>query len=183
MESERDGATFSLSHDTGASDDGQRLLAFMFTDIVGSTSLKDSLTTAVYLPLLRRHDQLLRKAVASSGGQLRQDTGDGCFAAFATSSDAVKAALTFQWLMTAEPWPPGRVLSSRVGIHLGEVAETEVSQEGGQKLVGMAVDLASRVMSLAQGGQILMTKAAYNDGRQFLSVHPGDPTAPLKWVA
>ena len=182
MDSKRDAPSSTFQSDTGTAEDGRHLLAFMFTDIVGSTSLKDSLTTAVYLPLLRRHDQMLRQAVTSSGGRLLQDTGDGCFAAFATSSDAVKAALTFQWLMAAEPWPPGRVLSSRVGIHLGEVAETEVSQEGGQKLVGMAVDLASRVMSLAQGGQILMTKAAYNDGRQFLSIHPGDPTAPLKWI-
>lgn len=161
---------------------GRHLLAFMFTDVIGSTALKVSLTTAGYLPLLRRHDQLLRHAVASSGGHLRQDTGDGCFADFATSSDAVNAALTFQWLMAAEPWPEGRALASRVGIHLGEVAETEVRQEGGQKLVGMAVDLAARVMSLAQGGQILMTKGAYNDARQFLSTHPMEGAMPLQWM-
>jgi serine/threonine-protein kinase len=47
----------------------------------------------------------------------------------------------------------------------------------------MAIDLAARVMSLGLGGQILMTRTAFNDARQFLSAHPGDPGAQLKWVA
>ncbi len=160
-----------------------RLAVFMFTDLVDSTALKDTLTTAGYLPLLRRHDQLLRRAVASAGGRLQQDTGDGCIAVFPTSSDAVKAALNFQWWMAAEPWPMGARLESRVGIHLGEVATTEVRQDGGRKIVGMPVDLAARVMSLARGGQILMTKGAFNDARQFLSMHPDDAKIALKWVS
>src|SRR5207249_3118756 len=75
-----------------------RLLVLMFTDLVGSTALKEILRVTGYMPLLRRHDALLREAVASAGGQLQQDTGDGCFAFFATSSDAVNAALVFQWM-------------------------------------------------------------------------------------
>jgi len=74
-----------------------RLLVLLFSDLVGSTGLKDQLTTAGYLPLLRRHDQLLRQAIASAGGALQQDTGDGCFATFTTPSDAVRAALLIQW--------------------------------------------------------------------------------------
>lgn len=159
-----------------------RLLVLMFTDLVGSTGMKDELTTAGYLPLLRRHDELLREAVTSAGGQVQQDTGDGCFAVFATPSDAVRAALVIQWNLNAEPWPDGRRLCARVGIHLGEVAETEVRQDGGQKLVGMAVDLAARVMSLAQGQQILLTRGAFNDARQFVAAHPGGIVA-IRWIA
>ena len=155
----------------------------MFTDLVGSTGLKDDLKTARYLPLLKAHDELLREGIASAGGQVQQDTGDGCFAVFTTPSDAVRAALTFLWKLDTEPWPEGRRLSARVGIHLGEVAETDVRQDGGMKLVGMAVDLAARVMGLATGGQILMTRGAFDDARQFVVSHPGDEKIPLKWLA
>lgn len=159
----------------------------LFSDLVGSTGLKDQLTAAGYLPLLRRHDALLRQAVASAGGALQQDTGDGCFATFTTPSDAVRAALLIQWKLNKEPWPAGCRLSARVGIHLGEVAETEVRQDGGQKLVGVAVDIAARIMSLAQGGQILLTRGAFNDARQFVAAHRGDDAGgesmAVEWIA
>src|SRR5258708_1289373 len=93
-----------------------RLLVLMFTDLVDSTGMKSTLKTARYLPLLKRHDELLRAAVASRRGQLQQDTGDGGFAVFATASDAVEAGLLFQWSMREEPWPLGQRLSARVGI-------------------------------------------------------------------
>jgi class 3 adenylate cyclase len=155
----------------------------MFTDLVGSTGIKDTVTTPAFVPVLRQHDVLLRQAVASASGRIQQDTGDGGFAVFATSSEAVTAALHFQWLLNAEPWPQGQRLSSRIGIHLGEVAEMDVQQDGGNKLVGMAIDLAARVMSLAQGGQILMTRSAFNDARQFIAAHPAGPAVLLKWIA
>jgi WD40 repeat protein/serine/threonine protein kinase/class 3 adenylate cyclase len=161
-----------------------RLLVLMFTDLSGSTGLKSELTTAGYLPLLRRHDALLREAVAAAGGQLQQDTGDGCFALFSTASEAVTAALLFQWKMDAEPWPQGHRLAARVGIHSGEVAETDIRQDGGNKLVGIAVDLAARVMSVAREGQILMTRGTFDDARQFIVAHPaGADAARLNWVA
>jgi WD40 repeat protein/class 3 adenylate cyclase len=177
------GGTPNATLDEGSSPARSRLLVLMFTDLVGSTGLKDRLTTAGYLPLLRRHDVLLREAVTSAGGRLQQDTGDGCIALFATSSDAARAALIFQWKMNAEAWPEGRSLAARVGIHSGEVAETEVQQDGGPKLVGFALDLAARLMSLARGGQILLTRSAFSDARQFLIAHPAAEGAPLKWLA
>src|SRR5437773_717801 len=142
-------------------------MVLMFTDLVGSTALKDSLRTGGYLPLLNRHDALLREAIA--GGRVQQDTGDGVFAIFSTASDAVRAALRFMWMMHKEPWPAAARLESRAGIHLGEVAETAVRQDGGNKLVGLSVDLSARVMSLASGGQILLTREAFNSARQFVN--------------
>src|SRR4051812_5368980 len=91
-----------------------RLMVLMFTDLVGSTAHKDVLRTDGYLPLLARHDQLLRQALAEAGGgNVQQDTGDGVFATFGTASDAVRAALRFQWMMRNENWPVGAHLESR----------------------------------------------------------------------
>jgi serine/threonine-protein kinase len=160
-----------------------RLTVLMFTDLVGSTALKDSLRTSGYLPLLERHDELLRQAVGSAAGSnVQQDTGDGVFATFATASDAVRAALRFQWTMRHEPWPSYATLESRVGIHLGEVAETRVQQDGGRKLVGLSVDLSARIMSLAEGGQILITREAFNSARQFVDTQL-DGMPAVRWVA
>lgn len=168
---------------SGSSAPASRLVVLMFTDLVGSTELKDSLGTAGYLPLLRRHDALLRRAVGAVNGRLQQDTGDGCFAVFPTSSDAVRAGLLFQKLMHDEAWPDGAELSTRIGIHLGEVAETDVRQDGGKKMVGLAVDLTARLMSLATSGQILMTRGAFDDSRQFISGDSEEKSGALIWMA
>ena len=60
-----------------------------------------------------------------------------------------------------------------------------VEAEGRSKLAGLAVDLASRVMSLAIGGQILLTRFPFNDARQFIAEHPdvGGAKPPLRWIA
>src|SRR5687768_5847180 len=158
-------------------------MVFMFTDLVDSAALKGSLGATRYLPLLNRHDQLLRDTLASvPGARVEQDTGDGVFAVLPTASDAVRAALRFQWLMHSEPWLPDVTLRARVGIHLGEVAQTSVRQDGGHKLVGAPVDLAARVMSLAAGGQILMTREAFNNARQFVDIVDSD-LPPVRWSA
>jgi WD40 repeat protein/class 3 adenylate cyclase/serine/threonine protein kinase len=169
--------------DTAINPGCSKLLTMMFTDLVGSTELKDRLRTTGYLPLIARHDQLLREAVANVGGSVLQDTGDGCFAVFTAPSDAVRAALDFQWSMERESWPDDVHPRSRIGIHLGEVAETDIRQDGGGKLVGMPIDLTSRVMSLAHGGQILVTREAFNSARQFVAEHPRESSLPLHWGA
>jgi serine/threonine-protein kinase len=161
-----------------------RLMVLLFSDIVGSTDLKNRLGTVEYAELLSRHDQIFRQIIESTpGAHILKDTGDGFFASFATASDAVRAALRFQFGLSRRAKP----LQARVGLHLGEVAELELETTGLPKLVGLAADFAARLMSLASGGQILMTRVTFNDARQFVRAHPGvdgDGDAPeLRWVA
>src|SRR5438876_23157 len=143
------------------------LKAFLFTDVVGSVALKERLGTVVYSKLIARHDSLFRAIVAQiPSARVAQDTGDGFLATFATPSDAVTAALWFQSALAREDWEEGHRLQSRVGVHFGQVAELDGAGAGEQKkMVGMAVDLAARVMSLAVGGQILMTRPAFDEAR------------------
>lgn len=160
-----------------------RLMVLLFTDIVGSTDLKSRRGTVEFADLLSRHDRIFRDLIASTtGATVLQDTGDGFFASFLTASDAVRAALCFQLQLHQHAAP----LQVRVGLHLGEVAHLEQAQSGELKVVGLAADLAARLMSLAAGGQILMTRVPFDDARQFVKSHPavssGDPP-PLRWVA
>jgi serine/threonine-protein kinase len=160
-----------------------RLAVLLFTDIVGSTQLKSTLGTAVYTRLLQRHNELFDAGLRECpGAQSIKHTGDGYFASFTTASDAVRFALKFQARMGIEPWDP-RPLKTRVGIHIGEVALVDMA--GRADVIGFSADVAARIMSLAMGGQILLTMQAFNDARQFVNHAPevlkGAP--PLRWVA
>ena len=171
---------------SGVAPRSSRLAVLMFTDIVDSTQLKSRLGTTTYVRLLSRHDELFKQLLATtSGAQLLQDSGDGYFAAFATVSDAVRFALRFQQAMHDEPWDPCP-LKTRIGIHVGEVAEISGQENDKPKVIGMAADLAARITSLARGGQILLTRHAFDDARQFVADYPAldsRPVPQLKWIA
>jgi WD40 repeat protein/class 3 adenylate cyclase len=164
-----------------------RLAVLMFTDVVGSVELKNRIGVPAYARLLARHDELFRQLLAEEpSAEVLADTGDGYFTAFPTVSHAVRFALRFQDAMHREAWAP-EPLRTRIGIHLGELAHIAGAAGGRAKVVGMAADLASRLMSLARGGQILLTRAAFDEARQFVSQYPsanGDahPRA-LRWMA
>jgi class 3 adenylate cyclase len=163
-----------------------RLMVLMFTDLVNSTGLKNAIGAAAYRPLIARHDAIMHAILSTTpGARMLQDTGDGYFVAFETVSDAVRAALRFQAAMSAERWP--HPFAARVGVHMGEVALVESEVTGQPKLFASAVDLASRVMSLATGGQILLTRVVFDEARQYVKEFPaaeaGIVRPALRWVA
>ena len=172
-----------------------RLMVLMFTDLVGSVKLKADLGLSAYAKLLARHDTLFRSIVESTpGAEVRQDTGDGFYAAFATPSDAVSAGLRFQLGLRTGEWYP-KPLGVRVGIHLGQMEQVSPADAAGYtKLVGLGADLAARVMSLALPGQVLMTRGVFDDARLYVRTIPataaaggpasgGSPDAPPQWLA
>jgi class 3 adenylate cyclase len=157
------------------------LQVLLFSDIVGSTGLKGKVGTSAYAKLLGRHNELFESHCASiPRSQVLKHTGDGYVAIFPTASDAVRFALLFQQSMRQEHWEPAP-LKTRVGIHIGEVATMDMA--GKVDIVGLAADLTARVMDLAVGGQILMTRPAYDNARQFVSGASLGKSAPLVWKA
>lgn len=163
------------------------MMVLMFTDIVGSVDLKHQIGGEAYNALIKRHDAMFSEVVgATSRAKILKDTGDGFLASFGTVSEAVGAALRFQHAMHHEPWQPV-ALFTRIGIHLGEVAEISSPDTQTPKIVGLAADMTARLMNLAQGGQILLTRAAYENARQFVRSHPRMggtiPDPELEWRA
>ncbi len=164
-----------------------RVVVLLFTDIVDSVDMQQRLGTQTYTEILQLHDDLFREALDPIAGSVHyQDTGDGQLAQFKTAADGVNAALRFQRLLDLAEWPHEKP-SVRIGLHQGQITEIKSSDSAPGKAVGMPINLAARIMGLAQGGQILLTRSIFDDARQFVRDHPrgeGDAEQPeIEWKA
>jgi predicted ATPase/class 3 adenylate cyclase/DNA-binding CsgD family transcriptional regulator len=130
-------------------------VTFLFTDIEGSAALAQQHPDG--LPaLLARHHAILREAIAASGGHVFQIVGDAFCAAFHTASDALAAALAAQRALHREPWQPMPV-KVRMGIHSGAAQAGAIEDRAGGYLGYLTLTRIQRVMSVAYGGQVLLS--------------------------
>ena len=81
---------------------------FLFTDIVDSTRLLDTLGDDKWKRLLARHNELVRDAIAEHGGEVVKQTGDGFFASFENPKAAIEAAVAIQRALAARDRRAGR---------------------------------------------------------------------------
>ena len=126
-------------------------VTFFFTDIEGSTRLWDEHPDRM-AEALEEHDRVVRDAMWASGGYVFATGGDGFCAAFSSADDAVSAAIAAQLVLAAGP-VAGVELRVRMGLHSG------VAQERDGDYFGPAVIRAARIMSVAHGGQVLVSAA------------------------
>lgn len=126
-------------------------VTFLFTDVVGSTRLWASEPDAMALAL-RLHDRVLRGAIEARDGHVFATAGDSYAAAFHRASSAVECAAEIQLGLAGCDWGRGPGLAVRVGLHLGEADERDGNY------FGPAVNLAARAMSVAHGGQCVLTE-------------------------
>ena len=161
------------------------LLALLFSDVEGSTALRNAMGELPASALIERHGHLAREVLAQfADAQEIFTAGDSFFIVFAKPSDAVRFALLAQVRfrqLAAQQRPDFRV---KIGIHLGEVVVAE-DVEGGtvRDVLGMQVDLASRVTGLASGGQILMTRGVFDNARQILRGQLLPGIGELSWLS
>ncbi|HET9672327.1 MAG TPA: adenylate/guanylate cyclase domain-containing protein [Actinomycetota bacterium] len=126
--------------------DPDRLLAtLLFTDIVGSTTKAAELGDRRWRDLLDQHHAAMRTELSRFGGQEVSTTGDGFFATFDSPTQAVRCALA------ASDRVGSLGVTIRAGVHTGEV------EVRGDDLGGLAVHIASRVMTAAEPGEVLVS--------------------------
>ncbi len=133
------------------------VLAIMFTDIAGSTELREKLGEVSYEQHRETHDEAIRDLVESeSGGSVVKSTGDGALAVFAEPSEAVRKALEIQTMFETD-----QHFKLRIGIDMGQV--TIVSQAGiVADVFGRQVNRAARIQALAQPKHILTSFHVYD---------------------
>ena len=79
--------------------------------------------------------------------------GDAFFAVFVSPVAAATAAYEAQRALAAHPWPEGRTVRVRMGLHTGE------GIRGGDNYAGLDVNRAARIAAAAHGGQVLLSDA------------------------
>src|SRR5271166_3776258 len=119
------------------------VVTFLFTDVEGSTRRWESDADGMRIALAA-HDEMLRKAIETHGGNVFKHTGDGVCAAFSSPRAAVDAAVAAQRSLE---------LPVRMGIATGE-AELRSGD-----YFGAVLNRAARVMAAGHGGQILLAES------------------------
>jgi adenylate cyclase len=128
----------------------QSIMAFMFTDIVGSTDMTQSRGDIAAQDIVRRHNAIVRTAVNSFMGKEVKHTGDGIMATFPTISGSVEACIAIQRAVTDHNLrDPSMPLHLRIGINAGE----PVSEE--DDFFGTTVQLSARMCAAAASDEIL----------------------------
>lgn len=125
----------------------ERFLAtILFTDIVGSTDLAVRLGDRAWQRLVAAHHAAVRRELHRFRGREVDTAGDGFFATFEQPAQAVRAAEAIVEAVAKLG------VSIRAGLHAGEAEAVD------QKIGGIAVHIANRVMSAAGPGEVLVSR-------------------------
>jgi len=127
-------------------------MTIMFTDIEGSVALTRRLGDDRAHEVLRRHNAIIRAALAAHGGSEIKHTGDGFLATFSSASVAVRCAQAIQRALAAAS-DEIEGMRVRIGLHTGRPVVD------GRDIFGLAVQLAARVCAEAEAGTILVSQA------------------------
>ena len=133
-------------------------VTFLFTDIESSTRLWEQYPEEMK-PALAKHDSILKQAVESNHGYIIKTTGDGVHAVFGKAIDSVMATLLAQHSLhqTAD-----RLIRVRMGLHTGEAELRDGDY------YGSCLNRAARIMSVAHGGQVLLSETTAQVVREHL---------------
>jgi class 3 adenylate cyclase len=125
-------------------------VTLLFADVEDSSGHLAALGDA-YPKLLSAVRRLLRTAVRNAGGHEVDARADELFAAFDDPRAALEAAIAAQRAIAEHSWPERRVVTTRLGLHVGRPTLTATGY------VGLAVNTVARIADAGHGGQILVS--------------------------
>jgi predicted ATPase/class 3 adenylate cyclase len=126
----------------------RRLVAVMFTDMVGYTALLQA-DEQTALAKRERYWEALEAQHEAFEGTIVQRLGDGSMSMFPSALAAVRAGIAIQQELAEQD------VSVRIGIHVGEVIVEP------EQLTGDAVNIAARIESFAIPGGVMVSDDAY----------------------
>jgi class 3 adenylate cyclase len=134
------------------------LAAILAADIAGYSAMmtadeegtvrKLKVVQAAVLPIITEH-----------GGRIIDLAGDGVLAEFASAIRAVESAVLVQQCVDELNAELGPKMLFRIGINIGDVIHD------GSRLFGDGINIAARLEALAEPGEVLLSRAAYDQVR------------------
>jgi class 3 adenylate cyclase len=135
----------------------RKLSAIMFTDVKGF-SREIGIDEEATLKKLWRYEKVMKQIIKEHDGRVVKTIGDAIMGDFDSAVNAVKAAIAIQNLLKNED------IKIRIGVHLGDVIH-----KGGD-LFGEGVNIANRLESICEPGQIYISEDVYNQIRNKLKI-------------
>ncbi len=129
----------------------------MFTDMIGYTALGQT-NESLSLALVDEQRKLIRPILNSHNGREVKTIGDGSLVEFASALDAVRCAYAIQKTVREIniSAPIDHRLHIRIGVHLGDIVESQAD------ISGDAVNVASRIEPLSEDGGVCISRQVYD---------------------
>lgn len=129
----------------------RRLAAILAADVVGYSKLMDEDEARTLEALTELRKTLFEPVVAARGGNVVKRMGDGWIVEYPSVSDAVGCAIEIQTGLANH-----EIIKLRIGIHTGDVTFQN------EDIFGDGVNVAARLESLAEPGQVLISDSAHH---------------------
>lgn len=137
-----------------------KMCSVLFVDIVGYSKK----TNSEQIALKERFVSLWGQATKEvpSGDVMVVDAGDGAaMTSLVEHEDTIRVAMRLRELLQLEEEKAGEPLPLRIGINFGPV-QLSTDVHGKPCIVGDAINIAQRVMSFADPGQIMVSRSYYD---------------------
>ncbi len=125
----------------------------MFTDIVGFTEFTALRGDDEAIELLSLQEGIVTEELDGESRIVKQ-LGDGLMIWFADSCAAIETGLRLQERFEEAAWDRDLPLWVRIGLHSGQQSRR------GDDLIGHDVNVAARIVSFADSGEVLASEAA-----------------------
>jgi len=135
----------------------RRLAAIVAGDISGYSRLMQLDEEGTHARVKRIQRDLIEPSIAEHHGRLVKTTGDGFFAIFESPVEAVRCGVVIQQNMVGRnaSLPRDHRIEYRIGVNLGDVIIEE------DDIYGDGVNIASRLESIAEPGQVFISGGIY----------------------
>jgi adenylate cyclase len=145
-------------------------ITIVFSDIESSTSMATQLGDSKWFGVLKKHNEVIRKAVKKYGGNEIKSQGDGFMLTFPSARSAILAMSDVQRdFVTFAQENPKSPIRIRVGIHTGEaIADAEGD------LFGKHIILAARIANEADGGHVVTSSITKEIASARDDIHFGE---------
>jgi class 3 adenylate cyclase/tetratricopeptide (TPR) repeat protein len=174
----------ALDETPAASGAERKLVTVLFADVTGSTQLGERLDPEQLRAVMETYFTAMRTEIEAEGGTVEKFIGDAVMAAFgvpvAHEDDPARALRAGLRMLGRLPdvnreleRGHGVSLQIRIGVHAGEVLATVDPQPGEAMVTGDPVNVAARLQTAAEPGELLASERTVAAARVFVAEDRG----------